>query len=356
MFFWLVCRECGDAPVDWNRWVDALDNLGESGFKGDHLVLGDRPVLDQVRNIAGLSRKAKAYFESAYARLTTIGAVSNAVRPIQVDPTVLAEVEVAGYTVIPLSHFVPQNSAERSLLLCEHMYDFTVAVEFGFARMKALGLSAVCRLSFRPASGGGGGIHLTLSTYQTDPLSIGLCLVDSDRAHPFDRLGASARTCKQAHEPGWKWTLHITEARELENLIPPELADAAGFAQMRLGDYYCEECWAIGGYVDHKTADVLCRFVNMDASNLSYSVVRAAVAQFQHRSERSKECCANCECVAQRACPLNTVHGNLLSRLANWLSPAGSIGRVGALTTVPAFDSLADRVILAGLAPAFALS
>lgn len=355
MLIWIETEGQDPRELNWQDWLEALDNLGEAGFRGDHLVLGDRLALESISRLPDLSRKAKAYFASAATRMSTVGSIREKVKPVVVDPVLLVSVERGGVTRIPLAHFADETSVNRALLLCEHMYDCEVIAELAESRLRSLGISGACKLSMKFASGGGGGTHLALRTTQRrEPLSIGVCVVDSDREHPNGALGTTASACRASFIPVWNWKLYVINAREMENLLPPELVRAAGFQELRKAEYYCEECWAIGGYVDLKREDNLCRFRELDPANLSYVLVQAAYTSLVLKHPAIDRCEGGV-CAGFDSCSLNTLYGNLLRHVAAWIRP-GISRRIGKLTTVPALDEACDRVIEASLARAFSVA
>lgn len=356
MFLWITTSGANPASVQWSDWLEALDNLGEAGFRRDHLVLGDRAAILEILRVTDLSRRARAYFQSVATKLTTLGAIARVIRPTFVDVNAISAHQGATGVVVPIAHFKSLHSLERALLLCEHMYDCTLAEEFSLARLRGLGLARIGRLSLRHVVGGGGGIHLTLSTYQLDAETLGVCIIDSDRAHPFDALGTTASTAKGVFEEGWKWCLHIIEARELENLIPPEVAAACGLAKPRLSNYFNNEAWAIGGYVDFKLehGDKLCRYFSINPSSQSKRHVRDAIAHLRTCAVVGG-CCAASDCSGEGNCVLTQYNKDMLKRVATWATPMGVTARLDNVTTVDAFDRMTDAVVAAGLAPGFAV-
>lgn len=280
MFFWLKDQ------LDFNdsAQFDAIENLGEAGFAGRHLTLGDKAVIDSIASVAGFSRKASAYYKSVSSKYTQIGGVKRSLTKVNVSPLCQSPIWSNEWTV-PLRSFRTDDSVEKVLLLVEHMYDYNVIKGLAEISLRELGLAGWVKLAVTPVSGGGGGTSLTLSVHQRNKSSLGICVVDSDRPHIRGALGSTAKGCERVYEERWGWTLHVLFARELENLVPPELFEMCGVDfQGGAGNSYDEERWAIHGFIDTKKGDCLCRFEALPAADISYAETRAALAHFPWRT------------------------------------------------------------------------
>jgi len=350
MFYWIASHDASNG-FNWANHVAELDNLGEAGFNGDHLVLGDRSALEVIADLACLSRKARAYFRSASVRFTTVGGLKRHIRPTYVSASYNAPTYHGSDLFIPLVYFSSVHSASRSILVVEHMHDYEVIVALGESEIAHRRLGSAIKLSLTPASGGGGGTHLTLKTYQQNAATSGLCVVDSDRPHQEGALGVTAVTCQKAHAASWKWSLHILEARELENVIPPDFIASTGLpAPVQGVDFYNDQLWAIFGYIDLKLADNLCRYFSIGPSNASYVATRNALTVFAALASSCHQCLLASACSHVATCSLNTAAPSLLSNVANWIrAPMNKFPR-RITARVAALNGLLDETLRVGVA------
>ncbi len=326
MFFWLKeeANITGVTP-DLEDYAECLENLGEAGFKKHHLVLGDRSVLAKVVDL-DISKKARVYFGSVLSKYATIGGLSRDIRRIFVSTGCHAAVEGASWTV-PLSSFADADSLAPAIIVVEHMHDFEVMHGLVDLHLAEGGLSSVLALKLFPSAGGGGGAHLSVSTYQRDARSLGLCVLDSDREHVLGALGTTARTCTNAFVQSWRWSMHVLQARELENIIPPGVIKSAGIDYSFMSEgYYSEGFWPISGYADLKLGDSICRFRRINAGEQSFAMTAAALAtHFNDRVDCGEDRCNKPEC---RLCE---PRGGVVARVA---AHARS-GQLRALRRVP---------------------
>ncbi|MBY6279025.1 hypothetical protein [Stenotrophomonas maltophilia] len=303
MFFWIK----GDVNLSDSEQLEAVENLGESGFAGRHLVLADRSTIESISGSGALSRKASAYYRSVRAKYAQVAGVQRSVRKFWVSADCYSPI-LNGEWTVPLNSFRTDDSVERLLLLVEHMYDYKVIQGLSNIFLKELGVAAWIRLALTPVSGGGGGTSLTLSVHQKNMRSLGLCIVDSDRQHVKGATGSTAKGCSGVYDNRWGWSLHVLGARELENLVPPQLYSSSGI-DIPIGDggNYNSESWPIYGFADTKKGDCLCRFRNLAATDLSYRETLAALAHF---SESDGSACPS------RNCKLSSGNENALIALS----------------------------------------
>ncbi|HIE5649747.1 TPA: hypothetical protein ACXNQV_001587 [Stenotrophomonas maltophilia] len=348
MFFWLK-EEANIAGVmpDLANYVECLENLGEAGFRKHHLVLGDRSMLVKILDL-DISKKARAYFGSVVTKYATIGGLSRDIRRVFVSTGCHAAVEDAGWTV-PLTSFADVDSLAPTILVVEHMHDFDVMSGLTDLHLMEGGLSSLVSLKLFPSAGGGGGAHLSISTYQRDARSLGLCVLDSDRAHVLAALGTTARTCSNAFVSSWRWRMHVLQARELENVIPPGVIKQAGLDyHFKSEGYYHDGVWPISGYADLKLGDSLCRFHRVGVGEQSFEKTAAALAaHFSNHADCGEAICLKPECY------LCTPRGGVVARVAEH-ARSGALRRLRRIPErVAALNDLVSDIAFVGAAAAW---
>lgn len=343
MFFWIQ----GVLDLTQSSQFDAIENLGEAGFAGRHVVLGDKPVIDLIAAEKNLSRKARTYFLSVKAKYTQVAALKRLLPKIIVSPSCLVA-NKADEWVVPLDSFRTDDSVEKALIIVEHMYDYKVIEGLAKTSLRESGINGWIGLSLVPLSGGGGGTSLTLSVHQKNTRSIGICVVDSDRVHVKAALGSTARGCEKVYQQRWGWGLHIIGGRELENLVPPEIFLAGGVNfKLATRGYYRAETWAIHGYADTKKGDCLCRFRAIDRGDQSYG--ETAIALGNLPVTRLGVVCPS------EACVICEVNDSALSVLAQKMDAHPIAGLRRLPSSVEALSALLKDVIGYGAAPRWSM-
>jgi len=341
MFFWI------EGPVDLSNrnHLASFENLGESGYAGRHLVLGDRLAIAEIASDSSLSRKASAYFRSVLSKYAQLGGIGRSLRKFKVRADCHSPSLVAGEWVVPVDLFKWDSALERTLIVVEHMYDYQVINALAEIAMREQGVSSFARLNLNPVSGGGGGTSLTLTVHQKNAFSMGLCVVDSDRPHVKGGLGNTAKGCIKVFSDRWGWDLHILGARELENIVPPVLYETAGVAtSIRGSSLYSNEAWPIYGYMDIKLGDCVCRFGGIDKYDQSFVMTQAAIARLPAPWSVEGNSCPSVNC---NLCgPDDGVLGRLAAKV-----DSHSVSRVRTLSDrVPALSELVEKVMCFGAA------
>ncbi|MCM5526724.1 hypothetical protein, partial [Xanthomonas hortorum] len=253
--------------------------------------------------------------------------------------------------VVPLSSFSDTNLLESTILVVEHMYDYQVILFLAQIHLREKGIFGMGGLRFTPVSGGGGGTSLTLVVHQRNSSSLGLCVVDSDRPHVHGALGSTAKSCRKSFSNSWRWSLHILNARELENVVPPEL-----YAQSDVGDrivrreLYNEKNWPLHGFMDIKKGDRLCRFRNLNIGDKSHEATHSALSAVSWDS-----ICANLGCSDEK-CTMCEPDDGLLARFSSKLDNHKIAGCRVFPQRVPALDHLLAEVASFGLASKWSLT
>ena len=349
MLFWLKEeRAAAGVDLEVGEYVESLENLGEAGFRRDHLVMGDRKVLEKVMSL-DLSRRAKVYYGSLLSKFSTIAGVGREIKRVFVSTGCHAPVrEATGWTV-PLSSFSDVDSVARSILIVEHMYDYDVMRGLAELHLIERNISSLVSLNFIPAAGGGGGSHLALAVYQRDVKGFGLCVLDSDKPHVLGAVGGTAAKCGRAFVESWRWNMHVIEARELENLISPAVMNAAGVMNpFPSNSYFTDDKWEITGYADTKLGDYLCRFRQISPISQSYPRTKAALDRhFAHVSDCDEDACEKASCLI--CAPAST----LLADVAR-AAEAGHLRKLRKLPErVAALNSLVSDITSVGAAAAW---
>ena len=353
MLLWLTC-EGSPKAINWQAYLDELDNLGEAGYKRDHAVFADRAVLAEILALPNLSRRARAYFLHIQAKFSTIAGIRHEVTPIYVSASCYAEVTDGDSHIIPLSAFANLHSAVRANLVCEHMYDFHVLSFLASMALANWNMNSTFQVSFVPVSGGGGGTHLTLLTYQLNADSIGICVVDSDKSHPGDAYGSTAVSCSRAFKHSWRWRLHVLAARELENVVPPEIwREGIGEELFAFDEAYDDRWWGVYGFADSKeSTDSLCRYFEIGPGHGSYTSVQASLREL---STQGVPNCASClrefECAGAACCNLGAGFPKGLQSLAAWIERGRALPKTTRM--VRALEALLKDLVKTGIAPRF---
>lgn len=348
VIFWIDDIE--DVNGDWRPFADAISNLGEAGYFGRHLILGGRSVVRRISALDGVSTRSKAYFSRIAEGITQLGHVTR-LPAVIVSAKVDAPILRGKDWHVPMRDFVNPDLLEACNLVCEDINDCDVISIFAenYINRKYSGLC----ISLRHVSGGGNGISRQLQRSVDRGRAVSMYVVDSDREIVEGGLGDTAKRCFAIDlRDVWRVALYITEARELENLIPLGLVsrmladerrhtdkvDSFGLVDKDVAHYACL-----------KTGERLCRFHDVDSSFQGYERTRAALVSTSRAHPGFFRCgdeCANCSCDVVPA-----LRNDFLSRFAGWLARIGNSRLIPDWSDVETeFSHLIEMVSVRGLA------
>lgn len=348
MIFWIDDIE--DVSGDWRPFAEAISNLGEAGYFGRHLVLGGRNVVRRISALDGVSPRSKAYFLRIAEEITQLGHVARLPATI-VSAKVNAPILRGKDWHVPMRDFSNPDLLESCNLVCEDINDCDVISLFAenYIRHKYSGLC----ISLRSVSGGGNGISRQLQRSVDRGQAVSIYVVDSDREVVEGGMGDTAKRCFAIDlRDVWRVALYITEARELENLIPLGLVSrmlANERRQTGKVDNFGLVDRDIANYVCLKTGERLCRFHDVDSSFQGHERTRAALVSTSRNHPGFSRCgeeCANCDCDV-----VPSLRNDFLSRFASWLSQIGNSRLIPSWNDVETeLNHLVEIVSMRGLA------
>ncbi|WP_312320264.1 hypothetical protein [Stenotrophomonas sp.] len=241
---------------------DAIENLAYNCRIGNHILLGDRNLLEEIASTFIISDRARSFLRQSAQRMTQQGSLINKVSwLLTIDTSNL----VPG--MVHLTTFSNANYCEKSQLLTENLSDSMVLTSLAehFASVEFKGYKVV----IRQVAGGGSTTGQCLHGLTSSPSGAVLCIVDSDRTFDGAAIGDTAKGTRKKYKASkdkWRSSFHIIEQRELENLIPDDIllhcvnkfipakspeANALLQTSTFFKDYFCV-----------KSGDSTCRVVN----------------------------------------------------------------------------------------------
>ena len=215
----IILLKEGRQLISSNENSDAIENIVYNCRIGNHVLLGERLLLERIATEFQLTERARAFLRSTAQKMTQQGNLIN-----QISWTMAVDTSNSESGMVPLSIFSNADYCEKSQLLTENLSDArTLTCLAGFylkANFKGY------KLSVRQVAGGGSTTGQCFEALTASPSGAVLCVVDSDRAFQGASIGDTARSAKQKFKIGkdkWRSRLHIIEQRELENLLPQDL-------------------------------------------------------------------------------------------------------------------------------------
>ncbi len=211
---------------DWIQYVPAIENLITAHIQGWHILVLTRPVLMSLTALSVLSARHKTVLDVFIGeKLATLtGQAAAVTRKIVCLPSEGLVENNETDVFLPLSNFEDLENCFRSILVVEN-----ADADGGFYVRLAQILSScgpmALPLAFDFANGGGSTTAAEVKRLVKRARPV-LVLVDSDRSHPADHEGDTARQVRSIFATAAILPIHklmVTSVRAVENFIPPKL-------------------------------------------------------------------------------------------------------------------------------------
>lgn len=152
MIFWI--NSVANAEICAHAdFTDALNNFGEAGYQGRHVVIGSKTFMKELSVQKGLSRAAAAYYKWSSGAVTQLGNLAKRTDCIIVDHSSIAPLLRAQQWNVPLRIFSNPDLLGKSEILCENLTDCDALVALCNIAVKKQAPS--CTISFKPVAGEG---------------------------------------------------------------------------------------------------------------------------------------------------------------------------------------------------------
>lgn len=205
------------------RVLDSLENLARCKLEGKHIIISSRPSIDKILEVSNLPNRSKEIYRLIGENSTTKMDIRNHVSHVLNVVKRFSDINVTGRSPaninVPLNHFSDSVTIQKTTLLVENRIDAKIHVNAGhfFARERNIGFIEQCDIR----QGGGYTTYGTFNDLQKEQKKPVLCVVDSDRIHPDDKFGKTAKKVSAKDSDDYPLAhLHIIEAHEIENLVP----------------------------------------------------------------------------------------------------------------------------------------
>lgn len=209
-------------------FIDAIDTLAFDRFKEKNFIFAEAHILKQISLIDGLSNRAKSVFESLSKKAAESKSIYNFSQYIIriVDKPLNPVTHLNGKTIFQVSLEDIRNKefTVLPLFVVENLVDakFYKLLTEAFLIEKYGRLPSPMKCDVRP--GGGSTTAAILESLRTTKKHIILCIVDSDKSFPSDKLGETAKSIDHLKiDSESEFILCYTlGVREAENLLPWE--------------------------------------------------------------------------------------------------------------------------------------
>jgi len=215
------------SPDELRKFDVCFENLLLAHKSGWHCFVPSRTIIGYLMSSDQLSARQRAFVESEilgkYASLS--GAAKDAWVRIEASPINPDGFGTETTIVVPMNAFLDINNCKESRLLVENRdsdgrFLLTLCDVF---RAEFRHYAAV---RFNLVHGGGVTTDKVLEAFIAEARPT-ICVVDSDRSTPNCGLGETAEAVERVIKQRLYGTVvvHVLEVRELENLIPLDIAD-----------------------------------------------------------------------------------------------------------------------------------
>lgn len=204
--------------------VQAVQNIAQARWQGDHLITGDDGVLRQLTVHPALSESTHGVFQRIREEQSQVGGLRSILK---------ARVEVTSFTgnivtsdngdariiFVPLARFERNDITQPTFLVAENLVDCELLLRFSrWFSMTYLQGRFPTRLSSTFMPGGGDTTDRVLEYLSLERRHLGICFTDSDVLRPGGSLGQTAKKCVALDLT--PLCVHLTlECRAMENLL-----------------------------------------------------------------------------------------------------------------------------------------
>lgn len=204
--------------------VQALQNLAQSRYQGDHIITADNGVMEPIILSQALNNNTRRVFSKISSEQAQIGSLRKKLITYVEIAFIRGAINMVkdgdiNVIQIPLIRFERNDIIQPTFFIAENLLDceFFITVTSWFSKKYSNG-----RLPFNLKAvycpGGGDTTEKLLSHHSLNQRYLTLCITDSDQKFPGSSLGETTKKCKRL-------TLnslchHITlPTRSIENLI-----------------------------------------------------------------------------------------------------------------------------------------
>lgn len=203
--------------------ITALEYLAMAHMEGKHLVTGSRKVLTQILSLNGhLSHKNITLYKRLLHEVPQYGCMhtklSTYCRVFNFESE-YKKTKTGDNTIIqlPISFFDDSSKVQPVNLVSENTDDTKLFQHICRAYSFENKLNNI-KTKFQPIMGGGDQTAKQFTNYQEKGLFT-ICVVDSDKQHPNDSFGNTAKKVIEANDRSVFTDYYLLECREIENLI-----------------------------------------------------------------------------------------------------------------------------------------
>lgn len=204
--------------------VQALQNLAQSRYQGDHVITADNGVLTPIISSPVLNQNTRGVFSKINSEQAQIGSLRNKLSIYIEVAYVKGDINVVnidGINVIqiPLVRFERNDIIQPTFFITENLLDckFYMSLTSWFSKRYSGGrLPSNLNAVYCP--GGGDTTEKLLSHHSSNQRYLTLCITDSDQKFPGASLGETTKKCRRLNLNDLSY--HTTlPTRSVENLI-----------------------------------------------------------------------------------------------------------------------------------------
>lgn len=204
--------------------VQALQNIAQSRYQGDHVVTADNGVLEPVILSLALNQNTRRVFSKINSEQAQIGTLRNQLSTYIEISRIRGDISVVnidGISVIqiPLIRFERNDIIQPTFFITENLLDckFYMHIASWFSKRHSGG-RLPSKLSAVYCPGGGDTTETLLGHHSSNQRYLTLCITDSDQKFPGSVFGETTKKCIKLNLT--ELSHHVTlPTRSVENLI-----------------------------------------------------------------------------------------------------------------------------------------
>lgn len=228
----LILDETLVSNIEEPHVLNALELIAQNRRYGNHLIFAEISILAYLAECMRLSETARRVFLNLHSKIpqkySLLSKISLKVKVVAGSDVLMAsDNEGAHEITVAAKFFDNPDLSNACVILSENISDSFFYEYLAKYHLRKSGLDHVC-LRSEPRGGGGNTTSAEFKNIQERRSRFCLCICDSDKKHPTDNIGDTAKAVRAVDDKDQPLCDFLfLEFRQKENLLPSLLIEEA---------------------------------------------------------------------------------------------------------------------------------